>query len=217
MERKSLRTRLTLGVLSAVAFSLLAMTWVVSRDLRVDMEAAISARQYSTVSLLAAEIDRSVRERVDLLHELSRTLTRNGEDGNGVQKRLMEAQGPLLRLFNRKEAPLAFVFWAAVATFGFILVPAAPRLATVDFLSLPPIVWVAVLYLSVIATAVTFFLLQYASMRLPASKVLAYGYLTPSFIIVIEGLIGHGWASASVFLGALVTACGLVVMALLPD
>ncbi len=124
---------------------------------------------------------------------------------------------PLLRLFNRKEAPLAFVFWAAVATFGFILVPAAPRLVAVDFLALPPIVWIAVLYLSVIATAVTFFLLQYASMRLPAPKVLAYGYLTPTFIIVIEGLIGHGWASAPVFLGALVTACGLLVMALLPD
>ena len=101
MERKSLRTRLTLGVLSAVAFSLLAMTWVVSRDLRVDMEAAISAQQYSTVSLLAAEIDRSVRERVDLLHELSRTLTRNGEDGNaGIHLdrtehgRLLERVGP---------------------------------------------------------------------------------------------------------------------------
>lgn len=124
---------------------------------------------------------------------------------------------PLLRLFNRREAPLAFVFWATVTTCAFILVPAAPRLVAVDFLALPPIVWIAVLYLSVIATAVTFFLLQYASMRLPAPKVLAYGYLTPTFIIVIEGLIGHGWASAPVFLGALVTACGLLVMALLPD
>ena len=124
---------------------------------------------------------------------------------------------PLLRLFNRREAPLAFVFWATVATCAFILVPAAPRLAAVDYLALPPIVWIAILYLSVIATAVTFFLLQYASMRLPAPKVLAYGYLTPTFIIIIEGLIGHGWASAPVFLGALVTACGLLVMALLPD
>jgi len=53
--------------------------------------------------------------------------------------------------------------------------------------------------------------------RLPASKVLAYGYLTPTFIIVIEGLIGHGWASGAVFLGALVTACGLLVLAWLPD
>lgn len=124
---------------------------------------------------------------------------------------------PLLRLFNRKEAPLAFVFWAAVATFAFILVPAAPRLVEVDLFSLPPMVWIAVIYLSVFATAVTFFLLQYASVRLPASKVLAYGYLTPTFIIVIEGLIGHGWASGAVFLGALVTACGLLVLAWLPD
>ncbi len=124
---------------------------------------------------------------------------------------------PLLRLLNRNEAPLAFVFWAALGTLFFILMPAAPRLVAVDYLNLPPIVWIAVLYLSVFATAVTFFLLQYASVRLPAPKVLAYGYLTPTFIIVIEGLIGHGWASAPVFLGAFVTACGLLVMALLPD
>lgn len=100
MERKSLRTRLTLGVLSAVAFSLLAMTWVVSRDLRINMEAAISAQQYSTVSLIAAEIDRSVRERLDLLHELSRTITRDDEGGDGIKLHLLERQGPLLRLFN---------------------------------------------------------------------------------------------------------------------
>ncbi|NGO62425.1 DMT family transporter [Rhizobium daejeonense] len=124
---------------------------------------------------------------------------------------------PLLRLFNRKEPPLTFVFWAAAATFLFITIPATPRLPQVDLLHLPSIVWLAIVYLSVITTALTFFLLQYASMRLPAPKVLAYGYLTPTFIIVIEGLIGHGWASAPVFLGALVTACGLLVMALLPD
>ena len=97
MERKSLRTRLTLGVLSAVAFSLLAMTWVVSRDLRINMEAAISAQQYSTVSLIAAEIDRSVRERLDLLHELSRTITQDDEGGDGIKLHLLERQGPLLR------------------------------------------------------------------------------------------------------------------------
>ncbi|MNL89583.1 hypothetical protein D3C87_2199950 [compost metagenome] len=54
-------------------------------------------------------------------------------------------------------------------------------------------------------------------MRLPASKVLGYGYLTPTFIIIIEGLIGHGWTSPPVFIGALITAGGLVMMAVLPD
>jgi hypothetical protein len=36
-------------------------------------------------------------------------------------------------------------------------------------------------------------------------------------IILIEGVIGHGWASLSVGLGALVTIAGLVFLALAPD
>jgi hypothetical protein len=68
-----------------------------------------------------------------------------------------------------------------------------------------------------VTTAFTFLLLQYASMRLPADKVLGYGYLTPSFVIVLEGLLGHGWAAPAVILGALVTAAGLIVMGLLKD
>ena len=54
-------------------------------------------------------------------------------------------------------------------------------------------------------------------MRLPASKTLAYGYLTPSFIILFEGLLGHGWATASVLAGAAVTVLGLAVMAFARD
>jgi hypothetical protein len=50
-----------------------------------------------------------------------------------------------------------------------------------------------------------------------ADKVLGYGYLTPSFIIVLEGLLGHGWAAPPVILGALVTAAGLLVMGVLKD
>ena len=54
-------------------------------------------------------------------------------------------------------------------------------------------------------------------MRLPASKVLAYTYLTPCYIILFEGLLGHGWAGPSVAAGALVTVLGLVVLALSRD
>ena len=35
--------------------------------------------------------------------------------------------------------------------------------------------------------------------------------------IVLEGLLGHGWAGALVMTGALITVMGLVVMALSPD
>lgn len=124
---------------------------------------------------------------------------------------------PLIRKYNHGENPVAFGFWVIVFTIPWLLPTGAVPLATTDFVNLPPSVWATIAYLSVITTALTFMLLQYASMRLPAPKVLGYGYLTPTFIILLEGLLGHGWASPAVFLGALVTAAGLLVMGLLRD
>lgn len=124
---------------------------------------------------------------------------------------------PLIRRFGLGENPVAFGFWVVVFTIPWLLPTGAVPLATTDFASLPMTVWATIAYLSIVTTAITFMLLQYASMRLPAPKVLGYGYLTPTFIILLEGLLGHGWASPAVFVGALVTAAGLLVMGLLRD
>lgn len=124
---------------------------------------------------------------------------------------------PLIRRFDRGEPAVAFGFWVTVGAALWLVPPGIRGLLETDFSALPLAVYAAVTYLAVVTTAVTFLLLQYASMRLPASKVLGYGYLTPSFIILLEGLLGHGWASLPVAAGALVTACGLALMAFLPD
>ncbi len=87
----------------------------------------------------------------------------------------------------------------------------------IDYGAVPATIWLILAYLAVVTTAITFMLLQFASMRLPASKMLGYNYLTPSFIILLEGLLGHGWTTMTVVMGAVVTALGLLVVALLPD
>ncbi|OLP44257.1 DMT family transporter [Rhizobium oryziradicis] len=124
---------------------------------------------------------------------------------------------PLLRKFNENEPPLIFMFWTAVATLAFILIPGTPKLLALDYASVPPLAWFMVVYLAIVMTLITFLLLQYAAQRLPAPKVLAYSYLTPTFIILLEGALGHGWAPFGVFAGALITAAGLLAMATLPD
>ncbi|GAA4175665.1 DMT family transporter [Shinella granuli] len=124
---------------------------------------------------------------------------------------------PLIRRFDRGESAVAFGFWVTVGATLWLMPPGIGGLVETDFSALPFAVYAAVTYLAVVTTAGTFLLLQYASMRLPASKVLGYGYLTPSFIILLEGVLGHGWASLPVLAGALVTAGGLALMALLPD
>ncbi|MEL6743888.1 MAG: DMT family transporter [Pseudomonadota bacterium] len=127
------------------------------------------------------------------------------------------AYAPLVRKFNRGETGLQFTLLALSATLLCIAIYGANDVASTSWTALPIIVWAAIFYTAIFATAATFFLLQFASMRLPASKVLSYGYLTPSFVILIEGAIGHGWPSMSILAGATLTAAALLVMAFAAD
>ena len=127
------------------------------------------------------------------------------------------AYAPLVKKFNTGIPVIEFTFWTLIATALWIVTWGFGDIAATNWFELPSIVWWAIAYLSIFTTAITFFLVQFASMRLHATKVLSYGYLTPGAIIVIEGIIGHGWASISVGLGALITIAGLVLLALAPD
>lgn len=124
---------------------------------------------------------------------------------------------PLVRRLNRGEPVIAFTLWTLLATGLWIALWGAGELIATDWTQLPAIVWVSIGYLAIFTTAATTFLIQYASMRLPASKVLTYVYLNPSFVILYEGLSGRGWVSPSVAAGAAVTVVALLVVAVAPD
>jgi len=123
----------------------------------------------------------------------------------------------LLRKLSRGEPALIQSFWTMCGTALWITVLAVPQLITADWGALPPLVWGVIVFLAIFPTAISFFLVQFASLRLPSAKVTAYGYLTPVFVIVFEGLVGHGWTSPLVALGAAITVLGLVILALVPE
>jgi signal transduction histidine kinase len=97
---QSLRTRLIVGVLCATVISLWAVTLLVSRYLREDMEAAVSSQQFSTVSLIAAEIDRSVKERINVLHNAAQKFQAGGASKRLQAQDFLETQFVLQPLFN---------------------------------------------------------------------------------------------------------------------
>jgi len=123
----------------------------------------------------------------------------------------------LLRRLNRGEPSMVASFWTLLATTVWVSLYGVGDLFATDWLHLPARVWWVIVYLSIFPTAATFFLVQFAALRLPSAKVIAYGYLTPAFVILFEGLLGHGWPQPSIFAGAAVTVLGLVVLALVPD
>ncbi len=119
---------------------------------------------------------------------------------------------PLLRKLNRGEPALGFT--AGVLTAGALLLGlwAFHGLWTTDWAGLPTIVWVTLLYVALPATALTFLILRYATLRLPSAKVMAYTYLTPSWVILWEIALGKGAPPAMVLPGVGLTALALVML-----
>ncbi len=99
---------------------------------------------------------------------------------------------PMLRKLNRGEGSLVFIFWVMVAGFVCLMGWGWRDVLETDWTALPGIVWITILYVSLAASAMTFVLLQFAGQRLPSAKVMAYTYLTPSWVIVWEVALGHG-------------------------
>lgn len=116
---------------------------------------------------------------------------------------------PMVRRLNRGESPLVFTLGTLLA--GALLLTAFGwrDLMATPWGALPGIVWVTLIYIAVFASAATFVLLQFATLRLPSAKVMAYTYLTPSWVILWEVALGNGVPGALVWIGV-----GLTVLAL---
>jgi len=59
-------------------------------------------------------------------------------------------------------------------------------IVTTQWTQLQPIVWFTIIYLSVFATAVAFFIIQYSRNFLPSSYLMAYYYLVPMWVLIFE-------------------------------
>ena len=93
---------------------------------------------------------------------------------------------PMVQKLGRGEGVFAFAFGTLSVGAVLLLVIGAPRIVATGWLTLPWTVWGGLAYLVVFASFASISLLQYASMRLKAAKVMAYTYLTPTFVILWE-------------------------------
>jgi len=119
---------------------------------------------------------------------------------------------PIVRKLNRGEPPLVFTFGMLIAGFLILASYGAPAIIATDWTALPAIVWITIGYLAVFASATTFFLLQYAALRLPSAKVMAYTYLVPAWVILWEAALGNGFVAPIVLLGVLVVIIALLML-----
>ena len=120
------------------------------------------------------------------------------------------AYTPAVRWLNRGEPILPFTLATLLSAAALLLAWGAPEILRYPWQNAPPILWITLAYTALAATSMTVFLVQYATLRLPAAKVMAYTYLVPSWVALWEIALGGALPSALVLVGV-----GLTVLALL--
>jgi drug/metabolite transporter (DMT)-like permease len=119
---------------------------------------------------------------------------------------------PMARKLNRGEAAAASSFLVLTAGALILLVYGWGEIRETEYAALPAIVWIALGYLSLGAMAITFVLLNFASMRLAGAKVMAYTYLTPGWVILWELAFGNGLPGPGILLGVGLTMGAVVLL-----
>lgn len=116
---------------------------------------------------------------------------------------------PMVRRMNRGEGALTSTLCTMAAGFVLLALWGAGDVLATAWSSLPAIVWICLLYVALAASAASFVLLQYAALRLPAAKVMAYTYLVPAWVILWELALGHEAPPLNVLGGMALTLLAL--------
>ena len=119
---------------------------------------------------------------------------------------------PMVRRLNRGESAVTFTFGTLLAGLLWLLPWGGRDALQTDWATLPAVVWICLAYIAVAASALTFVLIQFATLRLPSAKVMAYTYLVPSWVILWELAMGHGAPPATVAIGVALTIVALLLL-----
>ena len=119
---------------------------------------------------------------------------------------------PLIRILNRGESALVFTLGTVIGAMLGLSLAGLPALMATDWAALPPIVWITILYTAVFATAASFALTQFASLRLPAANDMAYTYLVPVWVIAWEFTLGEDLPPTMILPGIALIVFALLAM-----
>ena len=124
---------------------------------------------------------------------------------------------PLARKLNRGEKPIIFVLMTTFGALVLVSIYGFSDLLRTDLLALSPMIWKTIFYTAILASVITFFLIQFATLVLPSSKVMAYTYLVPAWALVWELSLGTNNFSQSIIYGIIITVVALLVLLWAPE
>lgn len=97
---------------------------------------------------------------------------------------------PLIKKLYRNEPMEVMTYWVLIFGSIWLLMFSINEINEINWRLIETEVYVGVFYLALFTTLATFFLFQYGTIKIGPTKVGAYGFLTPIFVITITIAIG---------------------------
>ena len=97
---RSLKTRVTVFTLAIFLIGSWSLAFYASYTLQKDMQRALGEQQFSTVSIIAAEINAGLEERMKALEQVAAPITPAILANAATMQRLIEERPALLLMFN---------------------------------------------------------------------------------------------------------------------
>ncbi|MCW5206280.1 DMT family transporter [Desulfobulbus sp. F5] len=125
---------------------------------------------------------------------------------------LMAFYTPLVKLFHRDEPMSVMTFWILITGCGWLLLFFSQRLMAMVWADVPAQVWRGIAYLAIFSTMITFFLSQLCTLRLGPTRVMAYSYLYPPFIMLIEWAYGQPLPPVQMLPGLVLIVAAMLIV-----
>jgi drug/metabolite transporter (DMT)-like permease len=119
---------------------------------------------------------------------------------------------PLVQRFNKSDPAAVMTFWTMATGAGWLLLLNNFEVFRTEWSTVEFHVLAGIAYLAVFTTIISFFILQHGTLRLGPTRAMSYGYLTPTFVVMIEWALGHGLPSAMTLPGIAVIMAAMLVL-----
>jgi len=119
---------------------------------------------------------------------------------------------PLVQKLHRGEPMVQMAFWITVTGTLWLLIPGGTKLMEVELAEISSKVWYGVFYLAIFSTIITFFLTQYCILFIGPTRAMAYSYLYPGLVLIIDLIFGGLWPGIQIIPGILIVLIAMLVV-----
>jgi len=125
---------------------------------------------------------------------------------------MMAAYTPLVKRLHQQESMVVMTFWVLATGVGWLLILSFGGLGEVNWQGVEIKVWAGIVYLAIFSTIITFYLTHIATLYLGPTRVMAYSYFYPAFVLAINWGFGKGLPPAIILPGVAVVTLATVAL-----